>query len=818
VAGGLSLGYGLALLWARWELRQGRLYAAVMIVALGLLALILVGAPVLPILYPTLLLLPLVVVALVLPYAHGREMRWLVLAAWLAGVIIAVIGNLVPAFPRLPDWLGLPFRIGSEAAALALALLLLWQYARRLNDSLAEAQAANRALQEQIARRGQAEAELAHERNRLRALIDNVPDFIYAKDAASRFTLANLASARSLGHTPDQVVGKTDFDLHPQEFAEQFFADEQAVMQSGQPLIDREETVVIDGQTHWLLTTTVPTHDGAGRITGLVGVSRDISERKRAEAQLRARLAELEAVNRVSKALRAAVSIDEMLSVWLDTTLAVMGASAGAIWLHDPARDELRPMLIRGLIEPPGAGPVRSRPTNMGVAGHVFTTGQPYVSSDFRADPRVPADMRPRLPPGGGATVPIPMGAAVIGSFSVYLPPGRAVTPEDLNLLLTLADIAGNAIQRMRYSEQMEQRLGQLSALRVIDVTITSSMDLRVTLAVVLEQVIQQLKVAAADVLLFNPTLQTLRFAQGRGLRASSYRDLSLMLSDSRAGQVVVERRVLIVADLNAAEPFARRATPLASEGLVGYAGAPLIAKGQVLGVLELYQRGPLQTDPAWLEFLESLAGQAAIALDNARLFDGLQQKNQELTVAYDHTIEGWSAALDLRDKETEGHSQRVTEMTLALAEVIGFSAEELVHVRRGALLHDIGKMGIPDAILLKPGPLTDDEWVIMRQHPLFAYQLLEPIQYLRDALAIPFSHHERWDGSGYPQGLAGEAIPLAARVFAVVDVWDALRSDRPYRPAWPATQVIAYLREQSGQGLDPRVVKVFLEMPGEKR
>jgi putative nucleotidyltransferase with HDIG domain len=232
-----------------------------------------------------------------------------------------------------------------------------------------------------------------------------------------------------------------------------------------------------------------------------------------------------------------------------------------------------------------------------------------------------------------------------------------------------------------------------------------------------------------------------------------------------------------------------------------------------VLGVLELFQRAPFEPDPAWLEFFEALAGQAAIALDNSRLFNTLQQNNQELTVAYEHTIEGWSAALDLRDKETEGHSQRVTQLTIQLAEAMGFSPDQLVHVRRGALLHDIGKMGIPDAILLKPGPLTEDEWVIMRQHPLFAHQLLEPIAFLRQALEIPFSHHEHWDGTGYPQGLKGEQIPLAARLFAVVDVWDALRSDRPYRPAWPEARVLAYLHQQAGTHFDPQIVELFTRM-----
>ncbi len=187
-----------------------------------------------------------------------------------------------------------------------------------------------------------------------------------------------------------------------------------------------------------------------------------------------------------------------------------------------------------------------------------------------------------------------------------------------------------------------------------------------------------------------------------------------------------------------------------------------------------------------------------------------------ELTQAYDATIEGWSRALDLRDRETEGHCRRVTETTLRLARALGLPEDALVQVRRGALLHDIGKMGVPDAILLKPGPLTGDEWAIMRRHPTFAYEMLSPIEFLHPALSIPYCHHEKWDGSGYPNGLAGDSIPLAARVFAVVDVWDALCSDRPYRPGWPADRVRAHIEAGSGSHFDPQVVAAFLALTTE--
>ena len=194
-------------------------------------------------------------------------------------------------------------------------------------------------------------------------------------------------------------------------------------------------------------------------------------------------------------------------------------------------------------------------------------------------------------------------------------------------------------------------------------------------------------------------------------------------------------------------------------------------------------------------------------------MLDDLNRTNIDLTQAYDTTLEGWSRALEMRDHETEGHTRRVAEMTVKIARALGIPEEGLVHIRRGALLHDIGKMGIPDRILLKPGPLNEEEWMIMRSHASRAFDLLNPIEYLRPVLDVPLHHHERFDGSGYPDGLKGEDIPLSARIFAVVDIWDALTSDRPYRKAWSAKKSLDYINQQSGKQLDPQVVEVFMKL-----
>jgi putative two-component system response regulator len=194
---------------------------------------------------------------------------------------------------------------------------------------------------------------------------------------------------------------------------------------------------------------------------------------------------------------------------------------------------------------------------------------------------------------------------------------------------------------------------------------------------------------------------------------------------------------------------------------------------------------------------------------------ENVVQEHLKLMSAYDATIMGWSRAMEMRDRETEGHAQRVTELTLHLARAMGMSEEELIHIRRGALLHDMGKLGVPDSVLHKLDALTPEEWEVMRQHPQYAYDMLSPIEYLRPALDIPYCHHEKWDGSGYPRGLKGEQIPLAARIFSIADVWDALTTDRLYRPAWDKEMGFEYLRSQSGKHFDPQVVELFCRVMG---
>jgi len=373
--------------------------------------------------------------------------------------------------------------------------------------------------------------------------------------------------------------------------------------------------------------------------------------------------------------------------------------------------------------------------------------------------------------------------------------------------------IAVDITERKWAERELQNQLKRLEALREIDIAIVGTTNLSLTLKTVLEQVINTLSVDAADILLLNPHSNVLEFAAGRGFRNTKIEKTQLRLGQGYAGRAALEQKAVLIPDLtNLQEPFLR-ASLIEGENFIFFCAVPLIAQGNLIGTLEIFHRAPLNPNQNWMDFLDSLAGQASIAIENSRLFNDLKRSNMNLLFAYDTTIEGWSKALDLRDKETEGHTLRVTEMTVTLARNAGISESEIVHIRRGALLHDIGKMGVPDAILLKPDKLTDEEWLIMRKHPTFAYELLYPIEYLRPALSIPYSHHEKWDGTGYPQGLKGEQIPLPARLFAVVDVWDALSNDRPYRKAWSQELVAKHIHEQSGTHFDPQAVELFLQV-----
>ena len=388
---------------------------------------------------------------------------------------------------------------------------------------------------------------------------------------------------------------------------------------------------------------------------------------------------------------------------------------------------------------------------------------------------------------------------------------GRVSLNKD-NLPVKLEGIVRDITERIDIETKLQNRMHWLNALHTIDTAINSSFDLKLTYQVLLEQVIALTKMGAASIILLDPDLSSKQLIASSGFYSPDNNLRSIVHDDPLPVKAALERKLTSIkneeieaSDLQSVEFFKK-------EGFQSYSAVPLIVKGNVKGVLELFARENNEIDFETTSFLETIAQQAAIALESAQNFDRLQKSNQELLQAYDDTLAGWINFLDLRDEETKGHTMRVLGSTLKICNVFGFNSEEQMHIRRGVLLHDIGKVGIPDSILNKPGPLTDDEWVIMKKHPEYAYQMLYPIEYLRPALDIPFCHHERWNGKGYPRGLKGKEIPLAARIFSIVDVYGALNSNRPYRKAWKKEDIVNYIRENSGIFFDPEIVERCLE------
>jgi PAS domain S-box-containing protein/putative nucleotidyltransferase with HDIG domain len=658
-----------------------------------------------------------------------------------------------------------------------------------------------------ITARKHAEQALKESEQRYRQIVEASPLGIYTyeldDDDRLIFVGSNPAADKVVGVESAQFLGLTLEDAFPPLAETDVPAHYRRAAREGIPW-ETEEIQYKYGKIGGIFQTFA-FQTGKNQVTVMF---QDVTERKLAEQTLQEQTEELETLFTVSTALRAARSTEEMLPMVLKQMRQVLNADAGAVALLDATQSYFTITLSDGdLIANTG----RKFKSTEGLSGKVFCTHQPSVVEDIIQEPgRLPGIIGENAI-GPEAIVPLLSETEMMGVLIAERKKGRPpFSLQETRLLSALGEMVGNALRRTRLYEQALSRQTRLQALHNIDLAITSSVDQRVTLDVLLSEVVTHLKVDAADVLLFDPQTHMLEYVAGRGMH--SQQNDKIRLGDGLAGRIAAEHRVMGAADLSTSNDIAVYRSSLAEEKFQAYYGAPMISKGIVIGVLEVFHRTPIDANPDWVEFLEAVATQAAIAIDNVRLFDGLQRANLDLSLAYDATIEGWSRALDMRDKETEGHTLRVTEITMQLARTLRVDETKLVHIRRGSLLHDIGKMGVADSILLKPGPLTESEWEIMRRHPKYAHEMLHPIAYLRPAIDIPYCHHERWDGSGYPRGLKKGEIPLSARIFAIVDVWDALTSDRPYRSAWPRHKAVEYIQENSGIQFDPLITSIFLE------
>ena len=543
----------------------------------------------------------------------------------------------------------------------------------------------------------------------------------------------------------------------------------------------------------------------ASQVAGAIHSSRLFEETKK-------RLRELEAITNVSTAMRSAATYSDIPPVILKQILGLLNAHSAVLLSYDSQTDEGVITDIQGEWGMKGGDRFA---LDHPILREMITSQEIQLFEDISI---VVKKIFGRNHQKNISAISIPLIAQkeILGVIVVFRRctegSGNAFSGAEMRILSAIASISANALRRAELHEQTQMHLKRLTVLNEIEMTVSSSFDLHLTFEILLDRLTTQLEADAADILLYNPTAQRLSYETGKGFNSRQAPMIDYRLDEGYAGMAALERRIVsLTEDEMDGDYFKQRG--LLHEGFVAYDALPLIAKGQIEGVLEIFYRKAIPYDPTWRNFLQTLATQIAVAIDNTNLFNDSRRSSINLGLAYDATIKGWSDALELRDMETEGHSQRVTKATLRLAVAMGIPEEQLPHLRRGALLHDIGKMAVPDSILRKPGKLTAEEWKIMHQHPVYAYQLLAKIEYLKPALDIPHYHHEKWDGSGYPQGLKGAQIPLAARIFAVIDVWDALLSDRPYRKAWKPEKVIEHIKEQSGKHFDPDVVNAFLDL-----
>lgn len=535
----------------------------------------------------------------------------------------------------------------------------------------------------------------------------------------------------------------------------------------------------------------------------------------RANQQERVQREKAEALADIALALNSSLEIDQVLDQILSKIALLVPYKTASLFLC--ADGQAKVMRHRGYQE---LGAVKwverlsfkLEDTGYPIIDRMITTGEPQLVVDTNLDPdwnhfTETTWIRSYL------GIPIRMNGHVRAFINLNHDTPGAFSNSQIELLVALSHQIATALENANLYRLQQQQLNFLESQRMIDNAITGSLDLDVTLKVIITELMSQLAVDAVNILTYDSEAFQLQSSTQRGFTPSPAPVDPHYQVEGLAGWIISNQTSLAVPDLNDPPVPLSRGDEYQREGFVSYHGIPLLAKGKIVGVMELFFRKKVEISPEWMRYAETVSAQTAIAIDNFHLFSSLQNVNLELSLAYDTTLEGWAGALELRDHETEGHSRRVVDLTMDLVKAMNVPADSWIHIRRGALLHDIGKMGVPDTILQKPGKLTDEEWALMRQHPLHAGKWLKPIVFLTPALDIPLYHHERWDGTGYPFGLAGRDIPLAARIFAIVDVWDALRSDRPYRKAWSRNKVIRHLQDQEGKHFDPDVVKAFLEV-----
>ncbi len=723
---------------------------------------------------------------------------------------------------------------------------------------------------------------------KLKLGVEHSNDAIFVTDPSGRITYANPAFEQVYGFTEEEALGQTPRIIKSGLLSEQIYENFWATLVGKKTVAG----VIINKHKNGNLLTIEgsnnPILDGSEKIVGYLAIHRDISERKKAEDELKQSQEQFRAVVRTANDAIITMNAQQEVVFWNEAAEKIFGYSEAEMLgksvlqiipqqfqqtssrAAEQVFNQNRQVLSGRMIEATGMNNVGEEfPIEMSFAEWKVESGQ-FITAIIRnvkerklAEERIQQSEKKyrelfqinkdgisifKMSPDGSKQAFVELNDAAHQMLGYTKEEMLRLTPYMLEPSVTLQELASRqqeldstgivsfetsllhknggrvfvefTSQLIQYEGTMailsivhditerKQRELELEAIATLSQAMRSAPTRAVMLPVIVEQMSKLISCDSISVEIIDPETQeaVVEGAYGEWLAIIGHRQppgtgLNMILSQTRkpfhSNDVRNDPRIGIPQYL--------------LENIRAGAGVPLIAQDHLIGFLWLGRKSDIPESD--VRMLSAVADIAANAIYRVTLHEQTKRDASELAQAYDTTLEGWANALELRDQETEGHSQRVTEMTLKLAKAFGLDESQFIHIRRGAILHDIGKMGIPDAILHKPGPLTDEEWVIMRKYPQYAYNLLSTIAHLRPALDIPYCHHEKWDGTGYPRGLKGEEIPIAARVFAVVDVWDALRSDRPYRLAWPEEKVREYIVSQTFIQFDPKVVEVFLRL-----
>lgn len=440
-----------------------------------------------------------------------------------------------------------------------------------------------------------------------------------------------------------------------------------------------------------------------------------------------------------------------------------------------------------------------------GMIGHVIKHGVPIRSLDLRSNPHY-IETSPDI--NYGIYAPIIVEGNIEGAIGVESVTYRFME-SDLKLLSSIGEIVGMSVRSLRLIEMLRQRVNWLEIFHQINQQIGVDTKPGELYQILVDKAIEAIGAESATLIIYDPSQNVLRKAVARGW-LEKIMNQPINPSEGISGRIFSTGK-LRISPLISKDPLVHpQVVAFVPPGRANV-GVPVIAEGTVLGVFHIAVKASVDLSQELIDIVEMFGSYAGIVIGRMQLIEALRNAEKMMRTAYDETLEGWARAIGLRDDNTLQHTVRVVKIAVALGEYLNLDPRMLEDMRRGALLHDVGKIGIPDTILRKPGNLNDEEMAIMRTHTSFGYELLRPIKFLEGAIVVPYCHHERWDGTGYPRHLKGEEIPLLARIFAVADVYDAMTSDRPYRHAHTIQEAIDYIKSQSARHFDPHIVGVFL-------